>query len=61
MKESFGNGPMGINQVNEPQMNDLDSRHSALKSKLNIKTGYYEGQDMDMYNKSKMKPPLPQN
>ena len=26
-----------------------------------MKTGQYEGQDMDMYNKSKLKPPLPQS
>lgn len=58
MKESFGHGPVGIDQVNEPQLHDLD-RNSSLKNKLNLKAGYHDGQDMDMYNKSKMKPPLP--
>lgn len=42
-RDSLGYGPTGIDQVNEPQMNDLDSRAGpTVKAKNNI----------DMYNKS---------
>ena len=60
MKESFGyqqeqeqaqySAPE-IGQVREPRVNDLDTVN--LKSKLKLKAGFYDGQDMDMYNKSK--------
>lgn len=58
-KSPQGYEPVEIAHIKEPKYNDLEQVN--LKSKLKLKAGYYEGQDMDMYNKSKQKPPLPQS